>query len=285
MLLVIMAVLAAVVAALLCIRFPIWWFPAFFVGSFLILFAASLVFLLVICKLVDTDKPQEEDSKFFRAITRLYLQMLLPIAGVRIHAEGLEKLPKDGRFLMVCNHIHDLDAGILLRCFPDSDLKFIAKREIKDMFVVGPVLHKLGCQLINRENDKEALKTIIKCIQILKEDRGSVMVFPEGYVSIDGTTKHFRPGVFKIAQKANVPVVVCTLRGTKEVFPSLKKLKRSHVHMHLVDVIPAEQVKAVTTLELAEQVYEKMIADMGEAYRSEDKAMHPDLQREKLGIR
>ena len=51
MLLIIMAVLSAIVAALLCIRFPIWWFPAFFVGSFLIFFAASLLFLLIICKL------------------------------------------------------------------------------------------------------------------------------------------------------------------------------------------------------------------------------------------
>ena len=282
--LLIMLLVAAVVSALLCIRFPIWWFPAFFVGSFVIQFGLCVIFLLIACKVVDTDKPQEKDSKFYRLMAKYYMRMLFPMAGVRFHVQGMEKLPKDGRFMMVCNHIHDLDAGVLLHCFADSQLRFIAKREIKDMFVVGPVLHKLGCQLINRENDREALKTIIKCIQIIKDDEGSVMVFPEGYVSIDGTLKHFRPGVFKIAQKANVPVVICTIKGTKEVFPNLKRLKRSHIHMHLVEVISAQQVKEATTLDLAEQVYEYMIADMGEQYRSEDKAMHPDLQRQKLGI-
>ena len=133
-----------------------------------------------------------------------------------------------------------------------------------------------------RENDKEALRTILKCIQMIKEDQASVAVFPEGYCSVSGKLFHFRSGVFKIAQKANVPVVVCTIRGTKEVLPRLKKLRASRVDVHLVDVIPAEQVKALSTMDLAEVVYEKMIADLGEHLRTDEKAMPPDLQRQML---
>lgn len=244
----------------------------------------ALVFLLVVvlCATVDQEKEQEQDSKLFRWLAKWIVRVVLFLISCKVRTKGMEKLPKDGRFLLLCNHIHDLDPAFLLHCFPDSGLAFIAKRETKNYFIIGPALHRLQCQLINRENDKEALKTILKCIQLVKEDRASIAVFPEGYVSLDGKLRHFRSGVLKIAQKANVSIVVCTIRGTKQVLPKLKKLRPAAVDVHLVDVIPAEQVKAANTVELAEQVYEMMIADMGEEYRSDEKAMHPDLQRQRM---
>ena len=284
MLLILLAVISLILSAIFCwLGSPIYLFPVFFIGCYLALFLAALLFLLIACALVNKEKPQEKDSRLFRWIARYYLQAAFPLAGVRFHTQGLEKLPKDGRYLLVCNHIHDLDPAILLHIFHKSRLAFIGKREVKDMFLIGSLMHKLQCQLINRENDREALKTILTCIDILKADKASIGVFPEGYVSLSGKLFHFRSGVFKIAQKANVPVVVCTINGSKEVLPALKKLKPSHVHVHLVDVIPADTVKQTNTVELAEQVYEMMVADLGEAYRTDEKAMHPDLQREKFG--
>ena len=87
------------------------------------------------------------------------------------------------------------------------------------------------------------MKTILKCIQILKEDKASIAVFPEGGIlSEDGKLHHFRPGVFKIAQKANVPVVVCTLHNTKDVVHNILHLKPSSVQMKVLEVFPAEEL-------------------------------------------
>ena len=52
--------------------------------------------------------------------------------------------------------------------------------------------------------------------------------------------------------------------------------------MHLVGVIPAEELKGVTTVDIAERAYEMMIADMGEEFRTDEKGMHPDLQRQRM---
>jgi hypothetical protein len=43
-------------------------------------------------------------------------------------------------------------------------------------------------------------------------------------------------------------------------------------------VIDAKTVKETSTLDMAEKVYEIMISDLGEAYRTDEKATHPDLQ-------
>ena len=74
--------------------------------------------------------------------------------------------------------------------------------------------------------------------------------------------------MFKIAQKANVPIVVCTLQGTRNIFPNLKKLRTTPVELHLVEVIPAEELKGKTAVEIGDRVYESMIADLGEDFRA-----------------
>ena len=241
----------------------LWMLPVGFAVSFLLLLLVAFLFLLYLCSRVDQNVPQEGDDPLYRKVTNLYIQSLIPVLRVHVKLKGGEKLPAEGRFMLVCNHVSLVDPIMLMYAMPKRQLAFVAKRESRDMFVIGPMMHKLQCQLINRENDKEALKTILRCIQILKEDKASIGVFPEGGINNDLKFHHFRPGVFKIAQKTKVPVVVCTLKGTKDVLPNLAKLKRSDVLVSVLTVIPPEEFENVTTVDLANRIHKIMADDLG----------------------
>ena len=244
--------------------------PVLAVGIYVGLILLALLFLCILCALVDLRKPQEHDDPFYRKVMYIYIEALMSLVRVRLHTKGLEKTPKEGRFLLVCNHQHEADVGILLHCFRNSQMAFISKQENAKMFIVGKMMHKTMCQLLNRGNDREALKTILKCIQLIRDDEVSIGVFPEGGIKQVGKLSHFRSGVFKIAQKANVPIVVCTLQNTRSILPNAAKLKHTDVELHLVDVIPAEDLAGRTTVDIAEQVYDMMLTDLGESYRPED---------------
>ena len=248
----------------------LWAVPVSFLGLFLLLAGLAFLFLWYLAKRVDTEKPQEEYSNFYCKVLTCYIRSVLPVVGVHVHPQGLEKIPTDGRFMLVCNHCSNIDPVILLGYFPDSQLAFISKRENKDMFLVGKLMHKLLCQLINRENDREALKTIINCINILKEDKASIAVFPEGYIHDDRKFHHFRNGVFKIAQKANVPIVVCTMTNTADSISNLLHLKPSHIDLHLLEVIPAQELQGVNTAQIGQRIYDLMAADLGSENISDD---------------
>ena len=269
------ALLSLVLAALVFFAAgtPVWSLPLLFLVFDLGLLLLSVLFLWICCATVDMSKPQEEDSRFFRRLMHPYIEALISIVGIRLHTQGLEKVPTDGRFLLVCNHLFIADPGVLLHCFKNSQLAFVTKQENESVFLVGKIMHKILCQPIDRDNDRAALKTILKCIQLLKEDKVSVCVFPEGYTSKDGKLHHFRNGVFKIAQKANVPIVVCTLQNTRQIFKNMAKLKHTDVPVHLVEVIPAEELKGLTTVQIGERVYEAMISDLGEAFRYQEPAV------------
>ena len=241
----------------------LWLLPVGFAGSALLLTALSFGFLLLVCAPVDPDKPKEEDTPWFRSMILSYVHAVLTVLPVKVRATGLEKTPTDGRFLLVCNHLDNIDPAFLLHCFPKSRLAFVGKQETREMFLVNKVMPMLMCQPINRENDREALKTILKCIQLLKTDKASIAIFPEGRINPYRKLMHFRPGVFKIAQKANVPVVVCTLQNTQYAIGNLLKGKGTTIYLHLLDVIPAEEITAHTTVEVADRIYKMMAEDLG----------------------
>ena len=246
-----------------------WVLPAAFAAAFLALALLAFLGLLYLCKRVDRSVPQEEDDPLYRKVTDLVIQSALPVLRIRTKETGMEKVPREGRFLLVCNHTNDSDPILLLRSFAKYQLAFVSKKENSDMFVIGPMMHKIQCQLINRENDREALKTILKCIQILKEDKASIAVFPEGGIDDDGLLHSFRPGVFKIAQKANVPIVVCTLHNTKDVVKNILRLRGTKTELHVLEVIPPEELKGVTTVDIAHRVHKLMADDLGPALVAE----------------
>ena len=241
----------------------LWTLPVSFAGCLLGL--SLVLFLLVwfLSEIIDLNKPQEKDNPFYRWMIGVLASAAIVLLRMRVHTSGLEKTPKEGRFLLVCNHLNDLDPVTLLAFFPKSQLAFISKRENSGLFVAGKLMHRILCQPINRENDREALKTILKCIDLLKKDMVSIAVFPEGYTSMDEKLHPFRHGVFKIAQKAQVPVVVCTLQNTQKVFHNAAGLKPTDVHLHLLAVIPPEEYKGITAVELGERVYQLMAEDLG----------------------
>ena len=262
------AAVSAVAAVLICACGGVvfWWLPALFVGVFLVLTLAAFGFLCLVCALVDMDKPQEHDSPFYRRVAQVYIGALIGLLRIRIHTKGLEKVPADGRFVLVCNHLFIADPCVLLHCFPKSQLAFVTKQENQKLFIVGKVMHKILCQPIDRENDRAALKTILKCIQMIKDDQVSVAVFPEGYTSRDQKLHHFRSGVFKIATKTQVPIVLCTLQNTQDIFHNIKRLKKTYVPLHVVDVLQPETFPGRTAVDISQEAYEKMLEDLGPAF-------------------
>ena len=260
------AALSAAISAFICWATHgnwLWMLPVGFAGCFLGILLLCFLLLVVMSKFVDPEKEQQKDNPFYRAMLYAVADAAHTVLQVRVHTEGLEKLPT-GRALLVCNHLDNVDPVIIMHQVKKKQkLAFIAKREVADMFLVGKFMHKLLCQCVNRENDREALKTILKCIEILKEDKASIAVFPEGGIKGGNLLHPFRHGVFKIALRTNVPVIVCTLWGTQDVFHNGLRLKSTDVDFHVLGVIRPEAYRGMTAVELGKVAYAMMAEDLG----------------------
>lgn len=256
------ALIAAVITLLLDIPFDIfgasysWWLvPVILLCAFIALIILHLAVFALSIAVVNLNKPPR-DSNFFRLLVKGFLQMALPLLRVKVHMTGTEKVPADEPFLLVCNHIHDLDPAIIYYAIPDARLAFIGKKEVRDLFpFIYKALHKLSGLPIDRENNREAAKTIINASRLIKDRVNSVAIFPEGYVSKSGVLQPMRNGAFKIATKAQCKIVVCTLWGTKDIPKNLLR-RKTDIYFDVSEVIDTAGI--TQTAEIGERVYALM---------------------------
>lgn len=267
----IVAVIAAIVSAVICGMSGgfeslswLWMLPLGWLGSFLGVIVLAFLLVLLMCAFVDLEKEQNKDNRLYRSVLYMIADAAHTVLQVRVHTEGLEQIPAAGRVMLVCNHLDNVDPVIIMHQVKKKQtLAFIAKREVASMFVVGKFMHKILGQRVNRENDREALKTILKCIDIIKTDKASIAVFPEGGIRGGNVLHPFRHGVFKIALRTKVPVVVCTLWGTQNVFHNGLRLKPTDVDFHVLGVVQPETYEGMTAVELGHLVHGMMAKDLG----------------------
>lgn len=135
---------------------------------------------------------------------------------------GKENIPK-GNVLFVANHSNYTDFLYILDAV-DEPLGFIIAKEyeFKEIPIANNWMKQFNCLFLDRSNNREGLKTIIKASEQLK-DISSMCVFPEGTTNNNGLLGDFKEGAFKMAFKANVPIVPIVIKGAKDSFKITKK--------------------------------------------------------------
>lgn len=142
----------------------LWQLPLLFLGCFLGLVLLFLLVLVVSCLFVDPKKLVEKPSPYFRFLLNQFSRLAFDLGGVRVHVTGLDKVPRKGRFLLISNHLFAFDPIVFYYTMPWAELAFISKTENFSLFIVAQVMRKILCLPLDRNNDREALKSILKAI-------------------------------------------------------------------------------------------------------------------------
>lgn len=157
------------------------------------------------------NQPVKDKSSL--AIVNWAFRRIIRIAGTRVIVKGEENVPRDTAVLYVGNHRSYFDI-ILTYVRVPRPTGYVAKLEMKKIPLLNVWMYHLHCLFLDRNNIKEGLKTILKGVEKAKSGI-SICIFPEG--TRNRTDQDFLPfheGSFKIAEKADVPVVPITLVGT-----------------------------------------------------------------------
>lgn len=249
---IIVSALIVAVCATVAASMSVWAGILIFVLCFI---AEILIFALVLvisAARVDMTKPIEKMSLLSRRCCDGIATLLCDLGGLRAKVSGIENLPEGQRFLLVCNHRSAADPMVLAHALKNYDVAFISKPSNMALPVIGKMAYGAGFLAIDRENDRNALKTILTAANYLKNDICSMCIYPEGTRSRDGKLLPFHAGSFKIAQRAGAPVVIACSLGTDSVKKNIFKLRASKLKLDILELIDAEKVKEMSTVELAE---------------------------------
>lgn len=182
----------------------------------------------------------------------LYHLFLLPLTWImcRVRINGRNQLKNlKGPALLISNHVTDVDAGLILSALPFRWRVRVAiamsgelLREWRHSSSLRQKLaYVLGASLFNvfsLPRQSGFRKSFAYAGEAV--DRGwSVMIFPEGHETTDGTMQSFKSGIGILTSELNVPVVPIKLDGLWE----LKQRRRYFVRPGTVSVTFGEPVQ------------------------------------------
>ncbi len=230
---------------------------ALWLGFFLALTALHAAFLAVLGLFIDDEKPVKRIRPFYQYVVGLTMALVLKLVWVKVDITGRELMPSEGRFLLVCNHRFLADPLALMALMKKPELAFIMKKEVKKMGFIGKLGHAAGGLYVDRNDARSAVTTINDAVEILDRGETSLCVFPEGGTNHDRALKPFRNGAFKIATRAQVPIVVAAMRNTDYILKRFP-FRSTVVPVTVCGVVDRDFVASHTTVEVGTAVRELM---------------------------
>jgi 1-acyl-sn-glycerol-3-phosphate acyltransferase len=135
-----------------------------------------------------------------------------------VRVTGAEHVPELGPAVIATNHVGYLDfvfAGYGARRRGKRRVRFVAKREVFDHTLTGPLMRSMGHIAVDRSGDtRVALREVAGAL----EQGDLVGMFPEGTISPSFVPLSGRPGAARMAMDAGAPLVPGALWGTQRIF-------------------------------------------------------------------
>lgn len=122
---------------------------------------------------------------------------------------GAENVPAAGPLIVACNHVSYFDPPLLGSLCPRR-IRYMAKKELFALPVLGPLIRALGAYAVDRHGS--ATGAIKRSLQVL-EQGGAVGIFPEGTRNLSGLVAP-QTGVALLAALGQAPVVPACIHGT-----------------------------------------------------------------------
>lgn len=199
----------------------------------------------------------DRSGDFAHRCARVWAWLILKTSGVRVTVSGLERLDRSRSYVFAANHQSIYDIPIVFTALP-YQLRIVAKQSLGRIPFMGWHLHLAGHLLVDRSRPGAG---VVKKMARLVGARHSLIVFPEGTRSVDGTIQRFKGGSFALAVEAELPVVPITIVGSRHVMTKGQLIVRpGAVSVTIHDPIETADVPRDGVREMADRVRDVVVA-------------------------
>lgn len=136
---------------------------------------------------------------FGKVLVRWYCKLFY-----RVTVKGLEHMPQQGGFILCSNHRSNMDP-VFLGVYTKPEISYMAKAELLRIPLLGPILRRLHVFPVERgKGDTGALDT---AVEVIRQGRYALGIFPEGHRSKDGVPLRPKSGVAIIANRTGADLL------------------------------------------------------------------------------
>lgn len=176
-------------------------------------------------------------GRLFRWVSATYSRVAMRLFGVTIETRGLDRVDRCAQYVFMSNHVSHVDSPALAISIPHP-LHWVFKKELSKIPVFGWVLLSLGQIMVDRGNVHQSRAALAGAAAGLSGNN-SILIYPEGTRSKDGTLQPLKKGGFYIALHSGLPIVPVRVSGSFDIVPSGSlRVRPGHVVVELFDPIP-----------------------------------------------
>lgn len=202
--------------------------------------------------------PEPKRTKAFIQLSRIWMAVWLPLAGIRLVIKGREKFAKGENYVVVCNHNSFMDVPVTSPGIPGGN-KTIAKIEMAKIPLFG-LIYKRGSVLVDRKSEESRLKSYTYMKRVLEMGL-HMCIYPEGTRNkTSNPLKEFKDGAFRLAIETGKPVIPAVLFNTRKVLPQHKTFYfwPTRIEMHFLDPVETKHLQMSDVKQLKESIFNSM---------------------------
>ncbi len=197
-------------------------------------------------------------------VARIWTWLILKTCGVKVVIDGLDNIDYDRTYVFASNHQSLFDIPILFTHLPVS-FRILFKQSLLGLPWLGWHLWFGGHIPVDRSNPVKARKSLERATEHIQQE-GSIVVFPEGTRSRDGSIGRFKHGSFVIAIRGGVPVVPVTISESWRIMERGKvTVNPRTVRVHLAPPVDVEEFDESSVAKLSTTVHDIIVSNYQES--------------------
>jgi 1-acyl-sn-glycerol-3-phosphate acyltransferase len=202
----------------------------------------------------------DRSGRLGHRVARLWGKSALWAAGARVRVEGLDRVPGEGPYIFMPNHQGMYDIFALLGHLP-FEFKWLAKKELFSIPILGRAMAATGYISIDRTGTRETVEAMNDAARKIR-DGVSVVLFPEGSRSPDGSIQPFKKGGFSLALKSGVPIVPVAISGSREIIPKDSyTIRPGEIRIRIAPPVQTREKGTKDRSSLMEEVREELVKE------------------------
>lgn len=228
------------------------WFLFLWIPSGLIL-ALALEVLLIYLYLLLIGQHTKNEEPFKHILLRSGSWLLFRLIRVKLEIIGKENVPSE-TFVVYANHKSNFDPFFIYYACHTKPITAVGKKELFDNHMMKVIGNTFKAVIMDREDDREAAKTMIKAIKQVK-DGTSMIIFPEGGIKTRDVEEmvNLRAGAYKLAIKPQATILPVAIVGSS-MTAKVPFYKRKHIKVYILKPITKDDYQGMNTTEIGTKV-------------------------------
>ena len=191
-------------------------------------------------------------------IVRNWVKWILWTCGIRVEAEGVERVAAAEPCIVMSNHQSVFDIAAIVVTIP-VHWRFVAKKELLWIPFFGWAMALSDQIMVDRSNREKSVESLAAAAERVRTG-ANVIVFPEGTRQNARGLGEFKSGGFHLALQAGVPIVPVAVSGSRRITPrSSLRVESGRMLVRYGEPIPTKDLTLDDRNALKQRVRQAML--------------------------